>query len=387
MGPSSRFRNGPIGKLNHFLTITLIEWIGNFYRRVCGNRSSATCDRLCVYFMEEKNPVLLIVYLTLLTGSILLFFLTAWPHFPGHYLSQVHMYLVPIVIFFTYASFFTACMSDPGQITRENVIKACKMFDYDFLIFEPRECKTCLFLKPARSKHCSLCKMCVAKCDHHCSWINNCVGLKNHRYFLLFLYATVQICFYGAYLIYYIFWGIAKKMNLSDAWITSIQTGIRVRISTYQAALFLIHQERVLGALGIFALLVGLVIFIFFCYQLSLVYNGTTANEAFKWEELEEIIISGELWVFEKDTEEESKKRKKKNKSKEISEVKGKTTAVYWIQPAKRRKNVSSEGESEAIGENSKQIGRQVKSISEVRNIYDKGLWGNFKEALSPPSL
>ncbi len=115
-----------------------------------------------------------------------------------------------------------------------------------------------------------------------------------------------------------------------------------------------------------------------------MVYNGTTANEAFKWEELEEIIMTGELWVFEKNTEEESKRRKKKKK--EVSEVKGRTTAVYWIQP-KQRKNKSSESESEVNGENSKQLGRQVKSMSEVRNIYDKGLWGNFKETLFPPSL
>jgi hypothetical protein len=114
-----------------------------------------------------------------------------------------------------------------------------------------------------------------------------------------------------------------------------------------------------------------------------LVYNGTTANEAFKWEEIEEIIMIGDLWVFEKEIE-ESKRRKKKNK--EVSEVKGRTTAIYWRQPARYR-NKSSEGESEANGENSKQLGRQVKSMSEVRNIYDKGLWGNVKETLFPPSL
>lgn len=116
-----------------------------------------------------------------------------------------------------------------------------------------------------------------------------------------------------------------------------------------------------------------------------MVYNGTTANEAFKWEEIEEIIMTGDLWVFEREIEEESKRRKKKNK--EVSEVKGRTTAIYWIQPARYRKNKSSEGESEADGENSKQLGRQVKSMSEVRNIYDKGLWSNFKETVFPPSL
>jgi palmitoyltransferase ZDHHC4 len=147
----------------------------------------------------------------------------------------------------------------------------------------------------------------------------------------------------------------------------------------------LIHRERVLGALGIFALLVGLVIFIFMCYQLSLVYNGTTANEAFKWEDLEEIIMAGELWVYEKDPEKE--KKKKKDKEEDVRGVESKTTAVYWLQPAPRQRNRSSESESETNGGNSQQVGRQVKSISEVRNLYDQGLWRNLKEALFPPSF
>jgi len=59
-------------------------------------------------------------------------------------------------------------------------------------------CKTCNIDKPARSKHCRVCNVCVEKFDHHCIWINQCVGVKNYRWFLLFLFFHIIICTYGA---------------------------------------------------------------------------------------------------------------------------------------------------------------------------------------------
>ncbi|CAG8492292.1 354_t:CDS:2 [Cetraspora pellucida] len=161
-------------------------------------------------------------------------------------------------------------------------------------------------------------------------------------------------------------------MNLHTLFVYNSR-GLRIPISSYQTVLFLIHQERLLGALGLFAALVN----------------------------LDEVILAGEFWVYEKGSDDSSKKLESNESSssvkrEEINEKdSGKTTAIYWIQPRdikQRQNNENNEkdndeknnkdndkGKNNENERNSKnqQIGRRVKRLSELKNIYDKGLLVN----------
>ncbi|KAI9906708.1 hypothetical protein PsorP6_003101 [Peronosclerospora sorghi] len=67
-------------------------------------------------------------------------------------------------------------------------------------------CHTCHIERPARSKHCRVCKTCVPVFDHHCPFVDNCVGRNNYVVFLVFLVfltGTLLNLEYMCYLLYH----------------------------------------------------------------------------------------------------------------------------------------------------------------------------------------
>ena len=63
-----------------------------------------------------------------------------------------------------------------------------------------RWCAKCRAFKPHRAYHDSTTRRCIVKLDHMCPWTNNAVGIRNHKFFLLFCVYTLFTCMHSVFL-------------------------------------------------------------------------------------------------------------------------------------------------------------------------------------------
>lgn len=300
----------------------------------------------------------------LLSVSEILFLPPAWSM-----LTTTRKVNASIILALPYVFLYAAAASDPGYITPEKHSHQMTLYPYDFTIFHPGQtCHTCHLLKPARSKHCSICKHCVAKMDHHCIFINNCVGYGNHHYFLLLLLTTAILTTYATFVGFSI---------LSDQ--------VRVEIPSWKVWgpgftwsqyaniwAWALQEHTRIGAVTLLCFLTSPLIWGLFGYHMYLIWAGTTTNESMKWSDWQTEMREG--YAFKRG----------------LSTGRQKDEA---IEPAWTRWPVESEQiivrtEDGLPPRGPRAIGvgewQRVWKLADVENLYDLGFWDNLSDAFWP---
>lgn len=257
-------------------------------------------------------------------------------------------------------------------------------YPYDHVLFRPGNvCSTCRLEKPARSKHCSFCGVCIAMCDHHCPWVNNCVGRGNYRYFLGLLLTLGLTELYGAYLSWWIlkpylrtdpanaFFSRAHFDNLLDIVVVAINVG-----------------GLSIAGVGMLAAATGFLPLGLLAYHCYLIWAGMTTNESQKWADWRDDISDGDvLRGSRKALDTHHRLRKYGDRGIHASngsiqndqDIDGSPSEplVAWPMSTDQVLICTQHGQP-PVGEEA--LWKRVWSLRDVDNIYDLGGWRNFKE-------
>ncbi|KAJ3304843.1 palmitoyltransferase swf1 [Kappamyces sp. JEL0829] len=356
-GESNYFKHTVVGRLHRLMTEQLPVVLERGCRACLGDYLFQKLADVSGYVMNDKHPIGLWIF-----GS------EALPRIPNKYVSEGELVPIFITVLSTYAAFIAASVSDPGYLDQSNVARAGAMFPYDRIIYDEKFCNTCLLDRPPRSKHCPVCKRCIAKLDHHCVWVNNCIGLANHKWFLLFLLTTAVYCSYGSYLSFQVLHYIYDREQYQHLYRIDPDTGRQQKASFYTSVLYLFQREALLSALAIFAGIAAVIVVLFLQYQLWLVLRGKTTNESFKWEDLSDAIDGKHITTINERVLQFNKSYKPGDR------LDGRPQ--HSQTPSKKNKARQLEDREVPLS-----------SISEIRNIYDLGPMANLWLVLFPPTL
>ncbi|TMW56759.1 hypothetical protein Poli38472_006769 [Pythium oligandrum] len=231
------------------------------------------------YLWQEPNPVVQIFYMLLVVGGYGAFLATGLPQLPTAFLGEIHILLSFLAVLGAVQSFIAASTTLPG-ILLPQTLAYFDNYAYDNEFYSKRICSTCKTIKLARSKHCSICNICVPRFDHHCVWLNSCIGEENHLSFLRFLLMNVVLCSYGSYVLFFLLYG--NYLDLMDESFIDERTQTSVKGDNVVVLRYLIHSEATIFILFSLCSIMGVAVLAFFLFHCYLVARNLTTNEFFK---------------------------------------------------------------------------------------------------------
>ncbi|PNH33993.1 hypothetical protein VD0002_g779 [Verticillium dahliae] len=353
-------RNTPVAALYKLLFVRVPDGLVALDRIVTSGRLSRSLSRFGNHIMYDRHPTIVMFFFGLLLGAEYLYLPSAWPQ-----MSTSHRVFGSISVFLPYLFLYLAVNADPGYITPENHAYYMSLYPYDYSIFHPgHKCSTCGFIKPPRSKHCSICKRCIAKCDHHCIFINGCVGYENHKWFVLLLLSTAILTTYGGALGYSIL--TAKIRARFPAW--SVWPPSSLGWEDY----FLIwswglQDDVSMGAVTLLSSMTTPLVWGLLIYTLWLIYCGTTTNESLKWTEWKEDMDDGLAF----------KRSMSTNRTRDPLRE---SATSRWPLDTQQVLVTTENGMPPAAGGPGQGEWERIWKMRDVENLYDMGLWDNMMD-------
>eukprot|EP01128_Nolandella_sp_AFSM9_P005678 TRINITY_DN2799_c0_g1_i1.p1 TRINITY_DN2799_c0_g1~~TRINITY_DN2799_c0_g1_i1.p1 ORF type:complete len:427 (+),score=79.57 TRINITY_DN2799_c0_g1_i1:37-1281(+) len=350
-GQTDFHRNGLIGWYYRFITGDLLRYGDRFLEKVVPAKLRSGVVACANYFVHEKNPVLLIVYVMLVMGGYFAFLFFGAPLVPNSYVGAEHLVIPHVVIAICMGWFYYLLQSDPGVVTAESMELHSSKYHYESFLYGKRFCTECQQDKPPRSKHCYVCGHCVARFDHHCPWLNGDVGASNTWKFLVFLLLTALVCTYCSILSANVVIGemdgrgmLTEKFKTNGGEERYLPFGFKVQwaMATYTP----------LMGLSFFTGAMSVVLYGFLLYQMYLVAVNTTTNESFKW----------------KDIMDYAKRQDRRRRYEQKTKQKVPLARIANGAPGSLVRN---------------EFNLEDLSAKDVRNSYHRGVWNNFVEVFN----
>ncbi|EDO30109.1 predicted protein, partial [Nematostella vectensis] len=235
-------------------------------------------SRIVDFVFYTRNHFLQAFYLFLVIGGSLVYSLHILPYFDK---MNSFAYSTYCLIIINISFFVICCYAEPGVVTPSNMAASIQRYKYDGYYYIRKECPTCELDKPARSKHCSLCKACINRFDHHCSWVNNCIGANNYGFFIGFIFTAAALCIYVTFLVMIVFVYISITQRLLEGQYVDSE-GNEYSITIRHVVQFLLVNFPAIFTLFMVVLIFGIFLTLFTIFHFYLLLTNQTTNELFK---------------------------------------------------------------------------------------------------------